>query len=258
MVKVNSKRDLTTIHFTLKERTVAVPGKIHFATFIDRPNRFLVNLQLKETGQKATAFLHDPGRLTELLKPKVTLAIRRPITKTTRKTRWDVLAVKHQTRWVTIKSSLPNHIAKIALQKGWFVEFSNYSTIKAEFSYGNSRLDFRLTNGDRPACLVEVKGVTLVKGTQALFPDAPTARGTRHLQELVHALTEGYRAAVLFMIMRIDAESIKPNTATDPVFSQQLVNAKKAGVDLLAYKVKPLLKERTLFLQFGNRVKIEV
>ena len=193
-------------------KAIKVEGVIFFARFINRPNRFLVNVRLEESNKVDTAFLHDPGRMKELLLPNVRLMLRQPLNKRNRKTNWDVLAVFHKGSWITINSALPNFITKAALINGWIPELSNYSTIKPEIKYGNSRLDFLLTN-EQDECYVEVKGVTLVEGTNALFPDAPTTRGTRHLQELIKIKASGKRAVVLFVSMR--NESVPNNKSAN-------------------------------------------
>ena len=108
----------------MSEKIITVEGTISFAKFIDRPNRFLVNLKLEENGKIESAFLHDPGRMKELLTPEVRLLIRKPLRIGTRKTKWDVLAVFHKNFWVTINSSLPNLVAKTALKNSWIEELA--------------------------------------------------------------------------------------------------------------------------------------
>ena len=237
------------------KKAIKVEGVISFARFIDRPNRFLVNVRLEESNKVNSAFLHDPGRMKELLTPNVQLMLRQPLRKGNRKTDWDVLAVFHKGSWITINSALPNLVAKTALTNGWIPELSKYKTIKPEVKYGNSRLDFLLTNGN-DVCYVEVKGVTLVEGTYALFPDAPTSRGTRHLQELIKIKASGKRAVVLFITMRNDPEHFSPNWRTDPIFSKQLEQAKKHKVEILIYKVKPILLNSKLELHFTRRLNL--
>jgi len=241
----------------MQEREVVVDGKIRYATFIDRPNRFLVNLKLEGSNKTEKAFLHDPGRMKELLVPNARLIIREPLRLKDRKTNWDILAVEHENRIVTINSSLPNRVVKQAIKNKWIKEISNYNNMKAEVNYGNSRLDFFLFN-DKDTCFVEVKGVTLVKGTKALFPDAPTKRGARHLRELIDIKSKGSRAIALFVCMRDDPRIFSPNEETDPEFSIQFREAVAKGVEMLVYTVKPTIKNEKLTLQFKNRINIEI
>lgn len=241
----------------MQEREVVVDGKIRYATFIDRPNRFLVNLKLEGSNKTEKAFLHDPGRMKELLVPNARLIIREPLRFKDRKTNWDILAVELENQIVTINSSLPNRVAKQAIKNKWIKEISNYNNMKAEVNYGNSRLDFLLSN-DKDTCFMEVKGVTLVKGIKALFPDAPTKRGTRHLRELIDIKSKGIRAIALFICMRDDPKIFSPNEVTDPEFSFQFREAVAKGVEMLVYTVKPAIKNEKLTLQFKNRINIEI
>lgn len=241
----------------MTERKIFVDGKISFAHFVNRPNRFLVNLIPDNCKETEPAFLHDPGRMKELLLPNVRLLIRKPISLENRKTKWDILAVEHKGAWVTIKSSLPNLVAKMALTNKWIPELSDYISVRPEITIGKSRLDFLLEN-DLEKCYVETKGVTLVKNKRALFPDAPTERGTRHLKELQKLKQEGNRAVILFICMRIDPEVFSPNNETDKKFSEQLNLAAKSGVEILVYKVKPIIENEQLVFLFSNRIKVEL
>ena len=241
----------------MQEREVVIEGNIRYATFSDRPNRFLVNLKLDGSNKTEKAFLHDPGRMKELLVPNAKLIIREPLRLKDRKTSWDILAVEYENRIVTINSSLPNRVVKQALNNKWISEISNYNNLKAEVKYGSSRLDFMLSN-DKETCFVEVKGVTLVKGKKALFPDAPTKRGARHLRELIDIKSKGNRAIALFVCMRDDPKKFSPNKETDPEFSFQFKKAIIKGVEMLVYTVKPVIKNEKLTLQFKNRINIEI
>ncbi|MBK5112562.1 MAG: DNA/RNA nuclease SfsA [Candidatus Heimdallarchaeota archaeon] len=238
-------------------REIVVDGKVRYATFINRPNRFLVNLKPEGSDRVEKAFLHDPGRMKELLIPNAQLIIREPLSNKDRKTKWDILAVEFENKIVTINSSLPNRVAKQAIKNKWINELADYIEIKAEVNYGNSRLDFLLTN-DKENCYVEVKGVTLVKGKKALFPDAPTKRGARHLRELIDIKSTGSRAIVLFICMRDDPIVFSPNEVTDSEFSDQLRDALSKGVEVLVYTVKPIIKNEKLVLQFKNKIALEI
>jgi sugar fermentation stimulation protein A len=231
---------------------ITIPGKTTTAAFLERPNRFLVKIRLNSSSSSeiVPAFLHDPGRMKELLLPEVRLLVRRPVNPgPNRKTNWDVLAVESNNQWIVINSAIPNLVAKKMLQQNWLSEFQQFTNVRPEVPYHNSRFDFLLRNTSEQ-CFVEVKGVTLVQKQQALFPDAPTKRGSRHLEELIKALKEGFQTAVLFLVMRNDANSFSANKKTDPTFYQQLVKAKKAGVKILVYKVQPYIENNHLSVKF--------
>ena len=152
---------------------------------------------------------------------------------------------------------MPNLVSKTALSNGWITELDNSSIVKPEIKYGNSRLDFLLTD-EGEECYVEVKGVTLVENKVAKFPDAPTSRGTRHLQELIKIKASGKRAIALFISMRDDPESFTPNWKTDPTFSKQLVIAIENGVEALVYKVQPKIVNDNLRLYFSESINVKL
>jgi len=112
-------------------------------------------------------------------------------------------------------------------------EFSEYTLIRPEYMYGHTRFDFFLANGDN--CFLEVKSCTLVKDGVAMFPDAETVRGRRHVRDLMKAKKEGYRACVLFIVQRSDADLFAPNDETDPEFGKVLREAVVEGVEVYAY-----------------------
>ena len=135
-----------------------------------------------------------------------------------RKTKYDVIAVLIENIWVIINSGLHSDIAAELIKSNLMTEFEDYSIEKREYTYGKSRLDFLLSN-DNEKMLMEVKGCTLVDEGLAKFPDAPTTRGKRHLEELIRAKSEGLNAAVLFWVMSEDAVKFTPNWEMDPDFS---------------------------------------
>ncbi|MBN1330074.1 MAG: DNA/RNA nuclease SfsA [Candidatus Heimdallarchaeota archaeon] len=241
----------------MNAKTIVIDGIVSYGSFLNRPNRFLVNFIPEGFTKSEKAFLHDPGRMKELLLPNARLILRKPLIQENRKTSWDILAVEHNEQLVVIKSNLPNVVAKEALSLGWIKELSNYNLIKSEVTVGNSRLDFLLENGVKK-CFIEVKGVTLVKDKKALFPDAPTERGTRHLQELIDLSLEGYRAIILFICMREDPLIFSPNYETDPKFSHKLKLALDSGVEILVYKVLPRIIENRLNIKFNQKLNVEI
>lgn len=201
--------------------------------FRSRPNRFVVEFQSPELGVDL-AHLHDPGRLTELLYPGAVLFIRRAANPN-RKTHYDVIGCVKDGECVLINSAFHSDIAQELIESGQIKELVDYSIVRREFTYGDSRLDFLLNNNERDM-LLEVKGCTLVIDNHAKFPDAPTIRGTRHLNELIHAHeSDGYESTVLFLILKSDAEIFSPNNSTDPDFTAALKKAYDCGVNIVPY-----------------------
>ncbi len=182
-----------------------------------------------------TAHLADPGRLRELLVPGRRMGLRREAPSPTRKTGWTALVVEDPPGigWVSVNTAQPNHLVRRALEAGALSEFEGWRCVGREVRYGSSRLDFLLENADGARQYVEVKSVTLVEGGVAMFPDAVTARGARHVEELIGAVEGGHRAAVLFVLQRPDAHRIVAARSIDPNFSEALARAEAAGVRVL-------------------------
>ncbi|MBN2026866.1 MAG: DNA/RNA nuclease SfsA [Actinobacteria bacterium] len=206
-------------------------GEYSEAVFLERPNRFLAVVELD--GKNEQAHVPDPGRLKELLLPGARVRLRAAPAHG-RRTAWDVIGVKCPQGWVNIDSRLPNLLFAEALRKGRLEGFPAGCSMQAEPRFGASRLDFLLECGG-PPCLVEVKGCTLVVEGLALFPDAPTIRGSRHLEELIKAKAAGYRACMMMVVKHPGGEAFAPKEDTDPLFASTLRRAAAAGVEVLAY-----------------------
>ncbi len=206
--------------------------------FLARDNRYRVSVEV--AGQVLAAHLPCPGRLAELLLPGRPVTLVRRL-RAGRKTAYDLVLVRDGTVWVSVDTRLPNHLVGQALRAGRLGPLAGYDVVRSEVSFGRSRLDFRLEVGGRPACLVEVKSVTLVVGGLGCFPDAVTARGRRHVLELATAVGAGYRAAVVFVVQRSDAGAVRPYDEVDPAFGQALREAVERGVEAYAYgcRVEP-------------------
>lgn len=199
--------------------------------FLERPNRFLAVVELG--GEPVKAHVPDPGRLRELLVPDAKVRLR-PADRPGRRTAWDLIGVECPEGWVNIDSRLPNLLFVEAVEGRFLDEFPNTTRITPEYHYGGSVLDF-LLEGEGPPCLVEVKGCTLALDGVALFPDAPTARGARHLEELMRAAREGYRACAVFVVKHPGAMSFAAHAETDPFFAATLRRAASSGVEVIPY-----------------------
>jgi sugar fermentation stimulation protein A len=225
--------------------------------FIDRPNRFVVVFET-EPGLTETAHLRDPGRLKELLIPGAKLLLRKAKPNPKRKTKYDVIAVFNQDIWVLINSGFHSDIAADLIESGLIKELSNYSILRREYTYSKSRIDFLLTNQEKFKMLLEVKGCTLVEKGLAKFPDAPTLRGKKHLEELSHSIRDGFKAAALFLIIRDDAMELTPNTAMDPDFSAALGSAMENGVFIIAYSFKNIYKNHSFYIKPFKRINLRM
>lgn len=226
-----------------------IEGKLVQGVFKKRPNRFLALVTIN--GSETPCFLPNPGRMHEILIPG-TKMILKEINDVKRKTQYNILAVFHKGMIVSIDSRIPNKLILEALKNDEIEEFSGYTHIKPEFPYRNSRFDFLLTNGN--PCIIEAKSCTLVNNSIALFPDAITERGSRHLLELIKAKKEGYRTCVLFLVQRTDAKHFSPNDKTDPKFAKNLRKASKNGVEIYAYTSQ--LKENEIKIKKRIPLKI--
>jgi sugar fermentation stimulation protein A len=146
--------------------------------------------------------------------------------------------VNYNGQLVSVDARVPNKVVAAAISAGQLADFSQFTVARSEVRYGNSRLDLLLEDQRSNRCFVEVKSVTLVENGTAMFPDAPTQRGARHLEELTAAVREGYQAAIIFLIQRGDAILFTPNDRTDPDFGQKLRAAAGNGVGVYAYRCR--------------------
>ena len=232
------------------------------ATFVSRPNRFIAQVRLSD-GTEETVHVKNTGRCKELLIPGCTVYLEKS-ENPNRKTLYDLVAVEKRydqvSNWknypeafrqqmkngmeksllFNIDSQAPN---KVVLE---WLQSQGYSKIKPEYTFGNSRVDFYLektdaTTGKTEKFLMEVKGCTLEVDGVGYFPDAPTERGVKHLNELAAAVSKGYKSILAFVIQMEGVEKVLPNTKTHPEFAAALENAQNAGVEVwfLPCKVQP-------------------
>jgi sugar fermentation stimulation protein A len=199
--------------------------------FVRRINRFRVTVTIEDT--MVDAHLPNSGRLTELLTVDRPCWLE-PIDSSHRKTGYDLKLVKYADVLVSVDARLPNPLFAEALERGQLSPFQGCREFDREVALGGSRVDFRLV---MPESIVwaETKSITLVEEGVALFPDAPTARGTRHVRELTDVLGEGAHAAIIFVIQRPDASHFTPHDRADPAFAEALRHAADAGVGIYAW-----------------------
>ncbi len=201
------------------------------AVFRSRPNRFVVEVEMDKAEDRVLCHLHDPGRLREILVPGTELLLRysaRP----GRKTDWDVVAGRAEDTWVLINSSHHRAISQMVLEDPSVSPFGPLSDIRPEVKVGRSRLDFLVIDRDGRPIYIEVKGCSLTLDRRALFPDAPTERGRRHLEELIDLKGSGTRAALMVLVTGPGADCFSPNGDTDPAFAEVFNSAVEMGVEV--------------------------
>ena len=206
-------------------------GEFKTTRLVKRLNRFVALIEVEN--KEELAHIPNSGRMGELLYPGAQVIVKRVDNKE-RKTGYDLLFAFDNDSMVAIDSRLPNGLLAEGLQKGMLPELGAYRNIKREPKWGNSRFDLLLQEDGRKDCLVEIKSVNLAKEGVALFPDAPTLRGRRHLDELARASEEGIRSVVFFVVMREDCNHVRPNDSLDPFFGKALRLAREKGVEVMA------------------------
>ena len=194
-----------------------------------RINRFVAEVLID--GNPEQVHVKNTGRLQELLLPNAKVTLQRA-DNPDRSTAYDLISVyKPRLKWVNIDSLAPNELMKQQLMS------MNYDVVRPEYTFGDSRFDFYMER-EGEKYLTEVKGCTLaadLKRGIGLFPDAPTERGVKHLDELASAAKEGYHCQIAFVIQMNGVHMVFPNDDTQPDFGQALVRAAKAGVQVVYY-----------------------
>ena len=203
------------------------------ADFVERLNRFVATVKIN--GESETVHVKNTGRCKELLIPGCRVYLEKSANQT-RKTAFDLIAVEKERvgkppLLINMDSQVPNAAAEEWLEKGNL--FSKNAKIKREVKFGNSRFDFYIEDGGKKAFL-EVKGVTLERDGVARFPDAPTERGIKHINELVSAKEQGFECYILFVVQMKEIYLFEPNYETHRKFGEALVRAQKSGVNILA------------------------
>ena len=193
--------------------------------FLSRPNRFIAIVDVD--GADTVCHVKNTGRCKELLTPNCTVILEQA-DNPARKTPYDLIAVYKGDRLINMDSQAPNTVAADYLANRFPT-----ASIRREVTYGDSRFDFHVQNGDEE-WFIEVKGCTLEIDNIGYFPDAPTERGVKHIRHLIRAVGEGYKATILFVIQMEGIAAIRPNDNTHPAFGEALREAAKAGVEVWA------------------------
>ena len=196
--------------------------------FLARPNRFIAHVEI--AGREEIVHVKNTGRCKELLLPGVTVYVQH-FPEGKRKTKYDLIAVEKQNILINMDSQAPNKVVQ-----EWLVAkepFGKITYLKPDCKHGDSRFDFYLETAERKM-FIEVKGVTLEEKGVVMFPDAPTERGVKHVQELRHCLEQGYEAVVIFVVQMEGMRYFTPNRRTHAAFAEALERAEACGVKLLA------------------------
>lgn len=202
------------------------------AIFLCRPNRFIAHIEVD--GREEVCHVKNTGRCRELLTDRATIYVEHH-DNPNRKTKYSLIAVEKGDLLINMDSQAPNKVVG-----EWLLEkepFGKVKLLKPECTYGSSRFDFYLET-EAEKIFIEVKGVTLEEDGIVRFPDAPTERGIKHLEELRACVEAGYKAAVIFVVQMEGMQHFEPNEKTHPQFGEALRQARKAGVEVLAYECK--------------------
>ncbi|MDO4392785.1 MAG: DNA/RNA nuclease SfsA [Bacillota bacterium] len=215
-------------------------SKIVSGKFIERLNRFVAVVDV--SGELQKVHVKNTGRCRELLIPGALVYLEDFQGRMgARKMRYSLVGVIKETDresiMINMDSQAPNYVVREAFEAGNLIlpDFGRASSVKWEYKYGESRIDFHVINDEGRQGLVEVKGVTLEKDGVAEFPDVPTERGIKHVRELIKAHDEGYYAAVLFVIQMKGMKEFRPNDETHRAFGDSLREAAVRGVHILAW-----------------------
>ncbi|MCA8980195.1 MAG: DNA/RNA nuclease SfsA [Planctomycetes bacterium] len=211
-----------------------IEERLERGTLLRRYKRFLADVELAD-GAVETTHCPNPGRLIGCLPDRAEVVLRisanpkRKLAKT-------LQTIRVGDEWVNVDTLLPNPVVGEALRAGTIAELAGYAHVRAEVkSSDGTRIDFLLEDPARGRCWVEVKCTTLVEDRVAMFPDAVTARGKKHLEELTQLVAAGDRAVIFFFVSRADADRFAPAAHIDPAYAKALRAALDAGVEAIAY-----------------------
>lgn len=204
-------------------------NNIHKAKFIKRLNRFVCEVELE--GEKVLCHVKNTGRCRGLLKEGATVYLQKS-DNPDRKYKYSLITVRKGERLINMDSQAPNKAVHEWLKAEKL--FKNITYLKPESTYGKSRFDFYFEYEGKKAYM-EVKGVTLENDGIVSFPDAPTERGVKHINELCECVKQGYEAYIMFVVQMKDVLYFTPNAENDPAFAKAIRKAENKGVKVLCY-----------------------
>lgn len=220
------------------------------AVFINRPNRFIANVDIG--GRIETVHVRNTGRCREILVPGTRVILEKS-QNTNRKTGYTLVSAYKGSMLINIDSLAPNAVVYEGIKNGKIHGFPGLHSLRREVFYGSSRFDIYFETQDEKG-FVEVKGATLEGDGIVKFPDAPTERGTKHVNEMKKAVQEGYGGYIFFLIQMKGIKYFTPNAAMDSDFSSAVKNASRCGVRILAYDSIVTEDEITI----GSEVKVVI
>lgn len=204
--------------------------RIRTGTFLLRRNRFVAEVEID--GEVVECHVKNTGRCRELFITGVKVVLQES-DNPNRKTRYDLIAVYKNGQLINVDSQVTNTVVEEWVKESGY--FQDLKLVRREVTYGKSRFDLYVEYGEDKRAFIEVKGVTLEENGVARFPDAPTLRGVKHVEELITCMQDGYEAYLFFVVQMKHMKHVEPNWKTHPEFGYALQKAADAGVHLLAY-----------------------
>ena len=204
---------------------------IYEGIFVKRLNRFVAIVKIN--GVEETVHVKNTGRCGELLIRGAKIYLQY-VDKESRKTKYSLISILKGNNLFNIDSQVPNKVIEDALRNNKIKGLKDLDFLKREQTYGNSRFDFYFEKDNRKG-YIEVKGVTLENNGEAKFPDAPTSRGTKHVNELVEAKKDGYESYIFFLLQFKGAKNFSTNREMDPTFAKAVDEAIENDVEVLVY-----------------------
>lgn len=220
-------------------------------TLIKRYKRFLADVKLDD-GTEIVAHCTNSGSMKSCLENGAEVYLS-PVNDPKRKTKFTWEMIKINGDWVGINTGNPNKLAFEAISAGLIPGLEGYTTVKREVKFGDSRFDVYAEN-EIEKCFVEVKNVTLKEGKYALFPDAVTTRGLKHLKTLMQVKEQGIRAVMLYIIQRSDVDIFAPASEIDPAYSEMLKSAYNSGVEVIPIKARVLPE----LIELGEIIPLDI
>ncbi|WP_273327333.1 DNA/RNA nuclease SfsA [Vallitalea guaymasensis] len=216
--------------------------------FLERPNRFIAKVLID--GNPETVHVKNTGRCKEILTEGTKIFLQKS-NNPNRKTKYSLISAYKKDMLINIDLQVPNEVVHEAILQNKVPELIDLNYVKREQKYKNSRFDIYFERGTVKG-FIEVKGVTLEKDGLSMFPDAPTKRGTKHLEELMDAISNGYEGYLFLLIQMNDIHKFTPNYITDETFAKTLMKANDAGVKILCYNSLVTRNEITI----GQKVEV--
>ena len=230
---------LTSSNFGLINLSMRFPEPLTAATLLRRYKRFLADVSLAN-GELVTVHTANTGSMLGCSEPGSRIWLSRSAVITRKYPySWEITETAERVL-VGVNTALPNGLVKEAVEGGVISELQGYDALRGEVLFGKegSRVDLFLEGKGRPACYVEVKNVTAAVEGVAIFPDAVTVRGSKHLRELMEMAAQGYRAVLCFCVQRGDVTVVRPADEIDPVYGETLRSAVRGGVEVIAYQAE--------------------